>query len=107
MIDSLGKEKIHNIVKKLKKDGYTIIYITNYAEEILLADRVLILEQGGICEEIKKQELLEKTDILLKHNIKPPKVIEIALKLKEAGIKVDLKEFSIDEIVKAIKESQK
>lgn len=107
MIDSLGKEKIHNIVKKLKKDGYTIIYITNYAEEILLADRVLILEQGSICEEIKKQELLEKTDILLKHNIKLPKVIEIALKLKKAGIKVDLKEFSIDEIVKAIKESQK
>lgn len=107
MIDSLGKEKIHNIVKKLKKDGYTIIYITNYAEEILLADRVLILEQGSICEEIKKQELLEKTDILLKHNIKLPKVIEIALKLKEVGIRVDLKEFSIDEIVKAIKESQK
>lgn len=107
MIDSSGKEKIHNIVKKLKEDGYTIIYITNYSEEILLADRVLILEQGSICEEIKKQELLEKTNILINHNIKLPKVLEIALKLKEIGIKVDLKEFTIDELVKAIKESQK
>lgn len=103
MIDSLGKEKIHNIVKNLQKEGYTIIYITNSAEEMLLADRILILENGKVCEEIKKQELLEKTDILLKHNIKLPPIIEIALKLKEKGIKVNLQEFNIEEIVEAIK----
>lgn len=107
MIDSLGKEKIYNIVKKLKEEGYTIIYITNFAEEILLADRILILENGSISAEIKKEELLEKSNILLEHNIKLPMIVEMALKLNKEGIQTNLKEFNIDEIIKAIKESKK
>lgn len=107
MIDSSGKEKIHEIVKKLKKDGYTIIYITNFAEEMLLADRIIVLEDGTISEEIKREDLLEKSEILIKHNIKLPQIIEIALKLKENNINVDMKEFNIDEIVETIKENRR
>ena len=76
MIDSKGKEKIYEIIKELKKDGYTIVYITNLSEELLLADRILILENGKIVEEIKKEELIEKSNILLEHNIKLPLIIE-------------------------------
>ena len=60
MIDSQGKEKIYNIIQNLKKQGYTIICITNLADEILLADRTLILSEGKIINEIKKEELVEK-----------------------------------------------
>ena len=97
MIDSKGKEKIYEIIKELKKDGYTIVYITNLSEELLLADRILILENGKIVEEIKKEELIEKSNILLEHNIKLPLIIELALKLN-----LKLEDFSIDEIAKKV-----
>ena len=59
MIDSEGKEKIYEIIKNLKKQGYTIICITNLADEILLADRTLILSDGKIAYEIEKKDLID------------------------------------------------
>ena len=104
MIDSSGKHKIHEIIKKLKKSGYTIVCITNLAEEILFADRVLILDNGKIAHEIQKKDLLEKIDILKQYNIKEPTVLEILYKLKENGIKLDIKDFTVDNLVETIKE---
>lgn len=98
MIDSEGKDKIYKIIQELKKEGYTIIYITNLAEEIVLADRTLILENGTITDEIKKEELIEKAEILSKHNIKIPMIVEIAKKLNI----LNLKDYTIEELVRAI-----
>ena len=98
MIDSLGKEQIYDIIKTLKKEGYTIIYTTNLVEEILLADRILILRNGQIVNEIKKETLISSVDILMENNIKLPTIIEIALKLN-----IDLKEFTTEELINKIK----
>ena len=64
MIDSEGKEAVYNIISELKNNGYTIIYATNNTEEILLADKIIILDNGKIAEEISRNELIEKTEIL-------------------------------------------
>lgn len=104
MIDSKGKEKIYNIVEDLKKEGYTIIYITNMAEEIFLADRILILENGKIVEEITKQELLEKIEVLEKYDIKVPLLIELVQELKKEGIDITLENYSAHEFVTKLKE---
>ena len=98
MIDSTGKECRSRRTTNLKKDGYTIIYTSNLAEEILLADRILILKNGQIVNEIKKDFLMESIDILEQNDIKLPMIVEIALKL---GIK--LEEYSVDELVRKIK----
>ena len=98
MIDSLGKDQIYDIIKTLKKEGYTIIYTTNLVEEILLADRILILRNGQIVNEIKKENLISSVDILKENNIKLPTIIEIALKLN-----INLKEFTTEELINKIK----
>lgn len=103
MIDSQGKEKIYGIIKSLKKQGYTIICITNLADEILIADRTLILSEGKIIHEIEQQELVEKAHILEEYGIKQPTLLKILTKLKENGIELNLKEFSIDELVNQLK----
>ncbi len=103
MIDSKGKEKIYEIISNLKKEGYTIILITNLADEILLADKILILNNGKIAEEIKKEDLINSSQILGKYNIKEPTLLNIFTKLKENGITLNCKQVSIDELVKALK----
>lgn len=103
MIDSQGKEDIYNIIKELKKEGFTIICITNLADEMLLADRILILNDGKIAEEIEKKNLVNSTQILKKYNIKEPTLLNILKNLSESGINLNIKEISVNEIVKAIK----
>ncbi len=103
MIDTQGKDKIYEIIGSLKKQGYTIICITNLADEILLADRTLILNDGKIACEIKKEELVEKSYLLNKYEIKKPTILEILTKLKEIGIELNMKEFTINELVENIK----
>lgn len=107
MIDTTGKEEIHEIIKELKKEGYTIIYTTNLAEEILFADRILVLKDGQIVNEIKKENLIDNVDILRQNNIKLPQIIEIALKLRNIGMNIKLKDYTIDELIYAIKENNK
>lgn len=103
MIDSYGKEKIYEIIKSLKKQGYTIICITNLADEILLADRTLILSEGKIVEEIKREELIEKSYLLEKYGITAPTLLKILTELKLNGINIDLKEFSVKDFVGGLK----
>lgn len=102
MIDSTGKDKIYDIIKNLKEQGYTIICITNVADEILLADRVLILNNGKVECEIQKNDLVDKYHLLNEFEIKEPTILKIISELKKQGINLDLNEFSVDELVKGI-----
>lgn len=103
MLDTSGKELIHSIIRKLKEQGYTIICITNIADEILLADKILVLDNGKIVEEIHRNELVSKSEILNKYNIKLPTLLNIIIKLQEQGILLNLDNYSIDELVKKMK----
>lgn len=102
MIDSLGKDKIYQIIKSLKKQGYTLICITNLADEILLADRTLILENGRLVTEIKKEELVKRAQEIEEHGIKLPTLLEILCKLNEKGKKINLQDYTVEELVEKL-----
>ena len=104
MIDTKGKETIYKIIKDLKNKGYTIICITNLADEILIADRTLILKNGKISEEIIKDELIDKSYLLRENGIKEPVLLEILNKLKENEIILNINDFTINELVSKLKE---
>ena len=107
MIDSEGKDAVYSIIKELKEAGYTIIYITNNTEEILLADKVIILNEGQIVDTIKRSEIVEKTEILKKYNLKVPTAITILEKLKKNNINIDVENLCIDDIISKIVEKVK
>lgn len=102
MIDSEGKEAVYKIIETLKESGYTIIYITNNTEEIMLADKIMILDDGKIAEQISIQELVDKTDILKKYSLKVPTVITIMEKLKRNNININAKTTSVENVIDKI-----
>lgn len=102
MIDSYGKEKIYEIIKELKKEGITIIYVTNNINEILISDRIIMLENQKVKTTFLKQEILENINLLEESEIRVPEIIHILLKLREKEININLKEFTIDEMSKKI-----
>lgn len=92
MLDPEGKEDIQNIVRKLKEEGYTIIYVTNIIDEIFISDRVIVLEKGKIVKEFEPKDILENIEFLREKEIKIPKSVEILQKLKQKGIEINLEE---------------
>lgn len=48
MLDPQGRQQVHSIMQELHRQGLTIIYITHHMEEVLSAERVLLLHKGSL-----------------------------------------------------------
>ena len=64
----------------------------------------MILDNGEIVAEIKKEELIDKYDILEKYGIKIPTLLSILVELKKEDIDLHVSGFSVKELTTAIKE---
>ena len=69
-VDPQSRNNILEGIKKLSKDGATIVYTTHYMEEVeILCDRVIILDKGkilasGTTDELKKLANIEEKIII-------------------------------------------
>ncbi|MFR2534552.1 MAG: ATP-binding cassette domain-containing protein [Clostridia bacterium] len=65
-VDPQSRNHILDGIKKLRKQGATIVYTTHYMEEVeILCDRVIILDKGkviakGTCDELKELAKIEE-----------------------------------------------
>jgi len=99
MIDPQGKEEIYKLINKLKEQKYTIIYITNLIDEILMSDRVIVIEDGKIINDFKKLDILNQIEFLKEHGIKIPEMVELVYKLKNKGVDLSIKNWNKEEII--------
>lgn len=100
MLDPISKNQIYKILKELKKDGITIIFITNAIDEILYSDRIIIFENGKIKKDFYKKDLFKNQNVL--NDFYVPSMLSIIFKLHQKGIKIDLENFDFEEIIKLI-----
>lgn len=86
MLDPRGREEVLETIQKLNREkGITIILITHYMEEAVLADRVVVMDQGSILIEGPPREVFSETDLLKKHHLMLPQPTEFAEKLIKRG----------------------
>lgn len=102
MIDSNEKENVYEVLQSLKEEGYTIIFVTNQVNEILLSDKIFIMKDKQIKYAFAKEALIENVGLLKECDIKIPEMLELVLKLKENDISVNLKEWTIPEMISEI-----
>ncbi len=107
MIDSEGKEEVYRLVKELNKQGYTIIYVTNFTDEILMADKIVVIEDGKIINIFEKKDILNQIDFLKEHEIKIPYIVELVYELKNKGIDIKIENCDKKEILSKIVEVAK
>ena len=88
LLDVRGREAIMRVAKRLKAQGTTIVHVTHFMDEALLADRVIVLEQGRIALEGTPAEVFAQADIMNGLGLEMPRAARLADMLAERGIDV-------------------
>ena len=87
MLDPLGRKDILRIVKDLnRKKGITVIMITQYMEEAVIADRVIVMNEGLVAFEGTPAEVFRRGTELRKINLDVPPMVELRDDLAARGI---------------------
>ncbi|MNO47876.1 Energy-coupling factor transporter ATP-binding protein EcfA1 [compost metagenome] len=71
MLDPQGRRDILDVMHALHRQGMTVIHITHHMEEILSADRVLLLSKGEIAFDGTPSALFSNVSIT-EHRLAPP-----------------------------------
>ena len=96
MLDPKGRNEVLSVADKLNKEnGITVINITHYMDEVVRADRVIVLNDGEVYAEGTPEEICKRADELESLGLSVPTACRIALDLKKKG--VDLGEPLTDE----------
>lgn len=89
MLDPIGRKDVIASMEKLnKEDKITIISITHYMDEAVRADRVIVLDDGGIVLDGKPSEIFSNSDRLQKAGLGLPQCAELAMQLKRDGVEL-------------------
>ena len=103
MLDPQGRKDVIKLVEDLNKNyGKTIIYITHYMEEAIIADKIVVLDKGQKALEGSAREVFSKVDQMKDLGLSVPQVTEVAYELKQKGVKFDRLPLSIDEFLESI-----
>ncbi|MDQ7983308.1 MAG: energy-coupling factor transporter ATPase [Spiroplasma sp.] len=90
MLDPKGKREVKEIILRLKEARKkTIISITHDMDEILHADKVIVMNNGKLVRFDKPDNILKDWKYLQSIHLDIPFVLKIALGLQERGIKVE------------------
>ncbi|OEH93218.1 energy-coupling factor ABC transporter ATP-binding protein [Bacillus solimangrovi] len=90
MLDPSGRKEVVETVRDLqRKTEMTVISITHELEEIIEADRVIVMNQGKVYKEGTPHELFEQADELTEIGLDLPFTIQLSRELEKCGIDVD------------------
>ena len=86
MLDPLMREQVLASLRLLHSShGLGVIYVTNIIEEALLAERVIVLEEGRIVREGTAEEIFRDPQWLTAHGLDAPQACRIAAMLADDG----------------------
>lgn len=87
MLDPQGRREVLEVVKNLNKEqGVTVITITHYMDEVVDADRVIVVNDGCIALSGTPREIFKQKEVIKSMGLELPLSAVIAEKLKEKGI---------------------
>ena len=99
MLDPKGREEVMAIIRKLHKEGITILLITHFMDEAARADRVIIMDNGRIVMDGQPKQVFARADEIRKLSLDVPLPVELAERLRKEGFEVPLEIITAEEMV--------
>lgn len=87
MLDQDSRKEVINIVKELnRKEGMTIILITHHTDEVVDADRIVLMKDGKIIGDDIPKKIFADYELLKKAKMDIPPVVELGMRLEKQQI---------------------
>ena len=103
MLDPNGRKEVIKTVHELnRQEGITVLLITHYMEEVIDADRVIVMDGGKVVMDGTPREIFSRVKELKTYSLDVPQVTELADELKEAGMELPDGILTIDELVERL-----
>ena len=103
MHDPKGRKEVMDTVIKLNKEyGMSVVFITHFMEEAVLADRVAVIDNSRLLLEGTPKEVFKQENLLRSVGLDIPQITNLAREMKKSGVKVDDSVLTLNEFVENI-----
>ena len=103
MLDPNGRKEVLKAVSELnKKENVTVVLITHYMEEVIYADKVIVMDDGKIVMAGTPREIFSQVETLKAYRLDVPQATQLAWELKKAGLDLPDGILTREELVEAL-----
>lgn len=103
MLDPNGRKEVLRTAHELnEKKGVTVILITHYMEEVVDADKVIVMDQGKVVMQGTPREIFSQVGKLKEYRLDVPQVTILADLLRQSGLNIPIGVLRREELVEAI-----
>ena len=103
MLDPNGRKEVLRTVEELRrKEKVTVILITHYMEEVIGADRVIVMDKGHVVMDGTTREIFSQVELLKKYRLDVPQVTLLAYELKQKGFALPDGILTVKELISAL-----
>ena len=100
MLDPNGRAEVIRTAHELnQKKGVTIILITHYMEEVVDADKVIVMDKGKVVMQGTPREIFSQVGKLKEYRLDVPQVTILADLLRQSGLDIPLGVLTREEFV--------
>ena len=87
MLDPVGRKHVIRTVRALNMvEDVTVILITHYMEEVIYADKVIVMDDGKVVMQGTPGEIFSQVDTLKKYRLDVPQATLVAYELQKKGV---------------------
>ena len=103
MLDPNGRKEVIKTLRELnEKEHVTVLLITHYMDEVIHADKVIVMDDGRVVMQGTPREVFSKVAELKKHRLDVPQVTELAYELQQAGVPLPDGILTVEEFTEAL-----
>ena len=103
MLDPNGRKEVIRAVRALNHaEGITVVLITHYMEEIIHADKAVVMDKGHVAMQGTPREIFSQVEKLKELRLDVPQVTLLAYELKKSGIDLPDGILTCEELIEAL-----
>ncbi len=108
MLDPSGRQEVISTLLKLNRtQNITVVLITHFMDEAVLADRVVVMDSGKILTQGTPGDVFSQVELLKKHRLDVPQSAELIHKLRGCGLQIDKIPLTQEDCVALLEEAMR
>lgn len=105
MLDPQGRKEVLATIRRLNREqNITVVLITHHMPEAVLADRVVIMSDGGILTDGTPKEVFTQVELLRAAGLTVPETTQLLYALNQDGFQLPLDALSVEECAQTLRD---